>query len=299
MLPTDEPSEPLPIDDTSFLEALDRYGIVLPKSKARKIHRYCLLLWEWNEKLNLTRHTDYDKFVTRDLVDSIQLAGLLYKGEHVLDVGTGGGVPGVPLAILRPDLRVELCDSTGKKAVAVGAILDQLKLKIPVWNAKAENLLHVHRFTTLLVRAVARMPKLLDWFAPHWHSFDRLLLIKGPSWVEERGESRHFHKLEKLALRKLVSYPIPGNEPDEAHDSVILQICRQEHLENLERVIGSHAERSDVAVSNKAHQAPKKKTSRSGDRMRQKKSDPPRRRKGDVKTKADLRRAETKRDRHR
>ena len=74
------------------------------------------LLWEWNEKINLTRHTDYEKFVGRDLVDSLAFAEFLEQGEKVLDVGSGGGVPGVVLAIVRPDLKISLSDSVGKKA---------------------------------------------------------------------------------------------------------------------------------------------------------------------------------------
>ena len=84
-----------------------------------KLQEYVQRLWAWNEKLNLTRHTDYEKFVARDLRDTLELSKLLHPEEEVLDVGTGGGVPGVVLAIIRPDLRVTLCESVGKKAQAV------------------------------------------------------------------------------------------------------------------------------------------------------------------------------------
>ena len=57
-------------------------------------------------KINLTRHTDYGKFVGRDVLDSMQLAEHLREGDEILDVGTGGGVPGIVLAIVRPDLQV-------------------------------------------------------------------------------------------------------------------------------------------------------------------------------------------------
>ena len=65
-----------------------------PPDTAVQLENYCAHLWDWNRKLNLTRHTDYEKFVTRDLIDSLQLAELLKPGEAVLDVGSGGGVPG-------------------------------------------------------------------------------------------------------------------------------------------------------------------------------------------------------------
>ena len=88
-----------------------------------------------NEKINLTRHTDYEKFVARDVVDSLALEPFLDSGDAVLDVGTGGGVPGVVLAIVRPDLKVSLCDSVAKKAKAVAAIVEQLGLKMAVHHA--------------------------------------------------------------------------------------------------------------------------------------------------------------------
>src|SRR5436189_2404112 len=112
-----------PDAEDSLAAALARHGIELPAAQVERLDRYCRLLWDWNTKLNLTRHTDNEKFVGRDLVDSLQLASHLRAEEEVLDVGTGGGVPGVVLAILRPDLKVALCDSVGKKARAVESIV--------------------------------------------------------------------------------------------------------------------------------------------------------------------------------
>lgn len=215
----------------SLAETLTKYNISLPAKKIRLLEAYCAALWEWNGRLNLTRHTDYEKFVTRDIVDSIHLAARLQTGERILDVGTGGGVPGVVLAILRPDLSVELCDSTGKKAKALGEILDAVGLDLNVWHAKAEELVKMHRFHTLVIRAVSKMEKLLAMFAPCWFAFDRILMVKGPNWVEERGEARHFGRLDNLALRKVDDYRNPGAE----HESVILQVCRKVRLDEMKQ----------------------------------------------------------------
>jgi len=228
-LPESEPPLPDSLPGDTLEAALRRHGIALSQGKIAKIDSYCRLLWEKNQHFNLTRHTDYEKFVSRDLVDSLHLAGLLTQGEHLLDIGTGGGVPGIVLAILRPDLKIELCDSTGKKAVAVGEIVDALGVDLPVWHAKGEDLLKVHRFQTLVIRAVARIKKIMELLTPYWHAFDRMLLVKGPRWIEERGESRHFGQMGKAALRKMDSYFIPGTEVE----SVILQICLKEKLEKL------------------------------------------------------------------
>ena len=144
-------------------------------------------------------------------------------GERVLDVGSGGGVPGVVLAVLRDDLHVSLCESVGKRAAALADIVERLELSAPVFHARAEDVLAERRFNTLTVRAVARLRKLLEWFRPHWKAFDRMLVIKGPAWAEERGETRHYGLLRDLALRKLASYPLPGTDSQ----SVLLQIGRK------------------------------------------------------------------------
>ena len=220
-----------PLETEQLAEALKKQAIALSPGKINRLAKFCELLWSWNEKINLTRHTDFEKFVSRDVVDSLALAEFLLTGERVLDVGSGGGVPGVILAIVRPDLEVELCDSTGKKAKVAAEIVKSLKLDVPVWHSKAEDLFAKRKYTTLTVRAVAKMPKLLELFAPHWHSFERILMLKGPNWVAERGESRHYGYMEKLSLRVLKSYPTLSGEA--TTESVVLQICQKAKFEKL------------------------------------------------------------------
>lgn len=187
------------------------------------LDRYCRAMWAWNEKLNLTRHTDFDRFVSRDLADARHLAGQLAEGEEVLDVGSGGGVPGALLAILRPDLEVTLSDSVGKKAAALADIVGHVGLPTPVHHGRAEELFEDFRYTTVTARAVGPLKKLLTWFRPHWDAIERLLLIKGPAWVAERAEARHLGLFRGLLLRKVDEYPLAGTESQ----SVILMIRPQ------------------------------------------------------------------------
>jgi 16S rRNA (guanine527-N7)-methyltransferase len=199
-------------------------GIELTDEQVDLLDRYRRLLWSWNERMNLTRHTTLEKFVGRDVVDSFQLSKLLQRGERVLDVGSGGGVPGVILAILRPELSVALSESTQKKARALEAIVGELGLNTPVYATRAEEVLDISTFDTLVARGLASLPKVLTWFAPHWDAFDQLLAIKGPKWVDERNEARHQGLLRRLELRKVATYqtPVTGAE------SVILKISRPE-----------------------------------------------------------------------
>jgi 16S rRNA (guanine527-N7)-methyltransferase len=219
----EESSAPEP----TLAEALAAEGIALEPPQIELLERYRQLLLEWNEKMNLTRHTTLDKFVGRDVVDSLQLAQLLEKGERVLDVGTGSGVPGLMLAIVRPDLKVSVCESTGKKARAVEQMVADLGLPVTVYACRAEDVLEMATFDTLVARALASLAKILTMFKPHWEAFDQLLLIKGPSWVDERGEARHYNLFRGLNLRKAVTYETPGT----GAESVILKIWRGEEDE--------------------------------------------------------------------
>jgi 16S rRNA (guanine527-N7)-methyltransferase len=183
-----------------------------PESQIDLLERYCTSLWQLNRQLNLTRHTSYEKFVARDVVDSVHLAGELAPGQKVLDVGTGGGVPGIVLAIIRPDLCVELCESVGKKAAAASRIVHELQLPVPVHHARAEILLQDNRYDALVARAVGPLWKILHWLAPHWASIGKLLLVKGPRWIEERGAARSRGLLRGLHFRRVVTYTLSGTD---------------------------------------------------------------------------------------
>jgi 16S rRNA (guanine527-N7)-methyltransferase len=202
-----------------------RIGITVPPGAAERLASYAVSLWAWNERLNLTRHTDVGRFVSRDIGDSAALLDHLAHGERVLDVGTGGGVPGVILAILRPDLRVELSDSVAKKARAVAEIVREAGLSLPVHAAAAQELVASRpagaaRFDTLVARAVAPLSKLLGWFEPRAEAFGRLLVIKGPRWEEELAEARVKRLGKKVSIRRISSWPLVGTD----NESVLLEI---------------------------------------------------------------------------
>jgi 16S rRNA (guanine527-N7)-methyltransferase len=202
-----------------------RLGLELPPEAAPRLAAYAASLWAWNERLNLTRHTDVERFVSRDLGDSLAIEPRLARGERLLDVGTGGGVPGVILAILRPDLRVELSESVAKKARAVGEIVREIGLTVPVHAAAAQELVARRptggdRFDTLVVRAVAPLAKLLGWFEPLGESFGRLLVIKGPRFEDELAEARSRRLGRAVSVRRIASWPLRGTE----NESVLLEI---------------------------------------------------------------------------
>ncbi|HUP79492.1 MAG TPA: 16S rRNA (guanine(527)-N(7))-methyltransferase RsmG [Pirellula sp.] len=188
----------------------------------KNIAEYCLQIWSWNQSINLTRHTTPELFVKRDLLDAWHLAKLIEPNEEILDIGAGGGVPGILVAILRPDVQVTLCDSVAKKMTVVTRVIDHLKLKIPVYPVSVQKVLEEFRYDTLTARAVGPLSRLCTWLKDDWHKFRRLLAIKGPKWVEERGEARHKGLLKNIELRRVSGYAMPDTESE----STILQLLR-------------------------------------------------------------------------
>lgn len=203
--------------------ALARHGLTLPPGVVDKLRQYCQLLWDWNTKLNLTRHTDFEAFVTRDLLDTLKLSEHIPQGSKVLDVGSGGGVPGIPLAILRPDLKISLCESIAKKSAVLQSMVQTMKIRAAVQADRAEQVLQRHRFDVVTARAVAPLHKLLTWFQPVWKSIPELLLIKGPKWVEEQQAARELGLLKGLIVSPIDAWSTPGRDGD----SVLLSISAQ------------------------------------------------------------------------
>lgn len=209
-----------PSEISTLQQALQLCEVLLDEEYHAPIDAYCKALWSWNERMNLTRHDTYEKFVTRDLVDTLELSKIIPEGQSVLDVGSGGGVPGLVLSIIRPDLEVTVCDSVAKKAKALAGIATELQLGVAVASGRAQDVLAEASFDFLTARAVGPLKKILTWFEESWDSIGKLLLIKGPKWVDERGEARHHGKLSGLDLRKVAEYSIPGCE----WQSVILSV---------------------------------------------------------------------------
>ena len=127
-------------------------------SKLKKIYN------DWNNKINIISRKDIDNIYERHVLHSLVIAKFIKfnKGTTVLDLGTGGGFPGIPLSIIFPEVNFILVDSIKKKIVVVDEIVNELRLKnVKSEWSRAENLDYKYDF--LVTRAVAKMPLLLEW----------------------------------------------------------------------------------------------------------------------------------------
>lgn len=181
--------------EKTLADTLNTYGITLEAEKLKKLHGYFKLLLDANRTLNLTRITDPDDAALRHFADSVALLSAVdvAEGARVIDVGTGGGFPGVPLLIARPDLRMTLIDSTGKKLAFVRSACEELKLPCEILTARAEELSgsagYRDGYDLAVSRAVAALPVLTELCAPFVKPGGIFAAYKGERAQEELSAS--------------------------------------------------------------------------------------------------------------
>jgi 16S rRNA (guanine527-N7)-methyltransferase len=144
-----------------IFERLEEAGVAVSEGEAAQLAEYLALLQQWNKVYNLTGIRDENELIQRYLVESLAFRPYI-RGERIVDVGSGAGVPGVPLAITMPGVEMTLVESRGKRARFLRHVQGSLKLpNISVEQARAEELTVDQRFDTVLARAVAAPPELL------------------------------------------------------------------------------------------------------------------------------------------
>jgi 16S rRNA (guanine527-N7)-methyltransferase len=204
---------PLPLPEAAplavpegFSAGLVTLGVTLPEGAEARIADFLGRMLAMNEQMNLTAVVEPEAAWTRHALDALSLVPLLdlRAGGHVLDLGSGGGVPGVILAIARPDLRFTLVEATGKKAAWLEAVSAALGLtNVTVRNERAEKLVGIDA-DVVTARAVARLVELVPWAVPLVRPRGHLLLIKGERAEAELDEAVHAMRKHRCVLLRTV-----------------------------------------------------------------------------------------------
>ena len=148
----------------SHIDLVKGYFPDLTDKQVEQFEKLTTCFKDWNSKINLVSRKDIDEFTTRHLLHSLAIAKAMKfaSDSKILDVGTGGGLPGLPLAILYPDVDFTLCDSIGKKIMVVNDLIKQVGIE----NAKGHHLRAQQipgKFDFIVSRAVTRMANFLPW----------------------------------------------------------------------------------------------------------------------------------------
>lgn len=163
-------------------------GLALPDGAEAKLLAYLALLDKWNRVYNLTAVRDAERMVSHHLLDSLA-AVPYFHGEAVLDVGSGGGLPGIPLAIARPEVRVTLIDSIAKKTAFLLQVKAELGLKnLQVITGRVEDFRPEAGFDVVTSRAFSDLREFI--------TLTRHLLNPGGRWLAMKGLYPH----EEIAL---------------------------------------------------------------------------------------------------
>jgi len=154
-------------------------GVALTEHDAARLRQLLEELAHWNRRFNLTGITDLESMVSHHVLDSLAVHRHLH-GASIADVGTGAGFPGLPLALVNPERRFSLIDSNGKKIRFVSHAVRTLGLmNVEALQARVEAMRPERPFDTVLARAFAPLPELLDMVAPLCGSETRVLAMKG------------------------------------------------------------------------------------------------------------------------
>jgi len=146
------------------MQIIKKYFPDLSQYQIKQFEQLQNLYREWNSKINVISRKDIENLYEKHILHSLGIAKIIKfkKGTKILDVGTGGGFPGIPLAIIFPDSKFTLIDSIGKKIKVVNAIADELKLSnVKTIQIRAENI--NDKFDFIVSRAVTSLPVFYNW----------------------------------------------------------------------------------------------------------------------------------------
>ena len=205
------------------MELIEKYFPEISEDQRTKFVKLQDLYHDWNLKINVVSRKDIDELYLRHVLHSLGIAQVqrFKPGASVLDVGTGGGFPGIPLAILHPEVSFRLVDSIGKKIKVVNEVVEGLGLKnVVTTNARVEEI--SGHFDFIVSRAVAAMPTFVHWVKGRIAKESKhelkngILYLKGGDLSEELAEYpkatiyplKEFFEEEFYETKKVVHLPL-------------------------------------------------------------------------------------------
>lgn len=175
--------------------------------------QFMKLLLEWNEKINVTAIKDEEEFIVKHFVDSLTISGFVGNNKKIIDVGTGGGFPGMPLKLFNNSLNITLIDSVNKKISVLSDIIKKMNLEnIEALHMRAEDLArdknYREMFDIATSRAVSNMSTLVEYLIPFVKVDGFIYCMKGPGYEEELKQSMNainilggkLEKVEKILI---------------------------------------------------------------------------------------------------
>ena len=204
-------------DYQSAQKLFQSYHLDVPRGTFQKLEIYADFLVDYDQHVNLTAITDGNEILTKHFLDSfllyIHAQNCFPDSAKVLDIGSGAGFPGVPLALLRPDFTVTLLDSLNKRITFLELLKQKLECSYTPIHGRAEELAklpdYLETFDVVTARAVAALPMLAEFSLPYVRTGGFWIAMKGK---EEISPARNAIKILGGKLEQTISYQLPDGD---------------------------------------------------------------------------------------
>ncbi len=201
---------------TRLEELLKEFEIEFDGEKNNKLQKYKEILLEWNSFMNLTAITDDEEIDVKHFLDCLTIfkTGELEGKKSVIDVGTGAGFPGIPMAIKNPDLEVTLLDSLNKRIKFLNKVVEETDLKnVTTYHGRAEEFARKKEFRDAfdvsVSRAVANMSTLTEYTLPYVKPGGVMIAMKGSEYKEELKEAENSIKVLGGEIKNVMEITLP------------------------------------------------------------------------------------------
>ena len=207
------------MNEKIFRDGMTELGTEVTEKQVQDFHKYSALLKEWNEKMNLTAVTDDDGIAVKHFLDSIlPLYCVDFKDvKSIIDVGTGAGFPGLPIEILRPDIKITLFDSLNKRINFLNAVKKELELSnVTCVHGRAEEFGkkegYREEYDMAVSRAVANMTVLCEYCLPFVKVGGMFLALKAEGAEEEISEAKAMIETLGGKIEDVISIKLPQSD---------------------------------------------------------------------------------------
>lgn len=211
-------------------EKLKLIDINISETEIENFKIYMELLLEWNEKINLTAITNEDDMILKHFIDSLTIKKYMSENEKIIDIGTGAGFPGIPLAIMNKNNEITLMDSLNKRIVFLNDVINKLKLtNVKAIHSRAEELArnktYREKYDVAVSRAVANLSTLVEYMLPFVSVGGKCICMKGPNIEEELKNAKNAIKELGGEIIKIENFKLP--ESDNERNIVIIKKIKE------------------------------------------------------------------------
>ena len=206
------------IPKEQFTDLMAGIGMARAAAEYDAFKTYCEELKVWNGKMNLTAITDDEGIAVKHFADSLLPLTMVELPERarVIDVGSGAGFPGLPMAIVRRDLRLTFLDSLNKRLIFLSELSELLGIDAVTLHSRAEdagrNPVYREKYDVVTARAVAPLPQLAEYCLPLVNKNGIFLALKGAAGREEAKSAENAIKTLGGVIEKITDYALPGGD---------------------------------------------------------------------------------------